>query len=239
MKPTSHPSGLICLSSICCLGIFLSGGCRTTPNSCCPREEAVPKFSEVSDAANRGDAKAQNDMGIIFMHSHSPDYQNAQKWFTASADQGYAPAQHNLGMMNWRAQVPGQKCPNDVEALKWFMSAAEQNYPPSLTAIGHAYKKGRSVPQSYKEALYWFRQAAEFNHAEAEYQLGVYYDAGHEFQANRTEAYKWFILAAAQGHCLAIKASDNIAGKLTREQIEEAQHRASAWVPKPISGGGQ
>jgi len=177
-------------------------------------------------------------MGLILLHEE--DYEEAMKWFTASADQGYAPAQHNIGQMYWRGRTPeGAKCPNDVEALKWFMKAAEQNYPPSLTAIGHAYKKGRSVPQSYKEALYWFRQAAEFNYAEAEYQLGVYYDAGHEFQANRTEAYKWFILAAAQGHCLAIKARDNIAGKLTREQIEEAQHRASAWVPKAMSGGGQ
>ena len=237
MKPTSRLTGLVCLSSICSLAIFLSAGCKTTRNCCWPREEAVPKFSEVSDAANRGDAKAQNGVGMILLHEK--DYEEAMKWFTASADQGYAPAQHNLGMLNWRAQVPGQKYPNDAEALKWFMKAAEKNYPPSLTAIGHAYKKGRSVPQSYKEAMYWFRQSAAFNDAEAEYQLGVYYDAGHEFQANRTEAYKWFILAAAQGHCLAIKARDNIAGKLTREQIEEAQHRASVWMPKPASGGGQ
>src|SRR6266849_4938038 len=79
MKPTSRFTGLVCLSSICCLEIFLSAGCKTTPDCHWPREEAVPKASEVRDAANHGDAKAQNDMGIAFEHSHPPDYQNAQK----------------------------------------------------------------------------------------------------------------------------------------------------------------
>lgn len=230
MKPTSRFTRWAAFSSIS-LGALLFTGCQT---ECHWRAEENPKFSEVSIAANRGDAKAQNDLGVIYLHSHPHDTENAMKWFELSANQGYAPAQYNMGQLYWKGDRHC-KCPDYTEALKWFQKAAEQNYPPAFSAIGIAYKTGRSVTQSYKEAMNWFRQAAAYNDPEAEYQLGVLYDNGHEFQANRQEAYKWFILAATQGHPAAIKARENIALKLTREQLDEAQQRALAFTPKSLA----
>jgi uncharacterized protein len=239
MKPTFRFSGwLLNLSSMFALAFLI--GCATTTEQCCWPPQRQPVYSEISPRARRGDPDAQNDMGLILLQAKNPDRDGARKWFQSAADKGYAPAQHNIAVMYWKGEARGTfDCPSEAQALKWFMRAAEQDYPPSMTSIGLAYKTGRGVTQSSRDAVYWFRRAAAYNDAEAQYHLGVYYDAGREAQANRPEAYKWFILSAAQGHCLAIKARDNIVGKLSREQIRGAQESAAAWVPKTNSGGGQ
>ena len=49
----------------------------------------------------------------------------AVKWYTLAAEQGYAKAQYNLGLM----YANGRGVPeNDKTAVKWFTKAAEQGY---------------------------------------------------------------------------------------------------------------
>ena len=51
------------------------------------------------------------------------DYREALKWYRMAAEQGYAPAQYNLGGM----YIKGEGVPEDYrEALKWYRMAAEQ-----------------------------------------------------------------------------------------------------------------
>ena len=51
------------------------------------------------------------------------DYAEAVKWYRKAADQGYAAAQTNLGLM----YAHGQGVPQDyVEAVKWYRKAADQ-----------------------------------------------------------------------------------------------------------------
>ncbi len=234
MTPASRFSSLISVGSLSFLALFLFNGCQTERHW---RAQENPRFAAVSSAANNGDAKAENELGLIFLHSTPRDPESAMKWFKLSADQGYAPAQYNIGRMygDWCAKGRGKwNERNYAEALKWYQKAAEQNYPPAFTAIGTAYKEGHALTQSYKESLNWFRQAAAYNDPVAQYELGILYDGGHNFQANEPEAYKWFTLAAAQGHPLATKARDNVARKLTAEQLDEAQQRALAFTPKSL-----
>ena len=44
------------------------------------------------------------------------------------------------------------------------------------------------------------------------------------------EAYKWLNVAAAQGHANALKNRDLLAARLSREQLEEGQRRATQFL---------
>ena len=69
--------------------------------------------------ADQGDAKAQNNLGILYAHGQgvTQDYAEAVRWYRKAADQGLGIAQGNLGAM----YANGQGVSRDyAEALKWF-----------------------------------------------------------------------------------------------------------------------
>ena len=49
------------------------------------------------------------------------------------------------------------------------------------------------------------------------------------------EAHKWFNLAAEQGHARAVRSRDNLAEKMTADQIAEAQRLAAEWTAQSPS----
>ena len=80
-------------------------------------------FSMFTNAANKGDAEAQNMLGLMYINGRGvpQDYNQAASWFRKAADQGDAKAQYNLGLMYYY----GHAAPKDyVEALKWITIAA-------------------------------------------------------------------------------------------------------------------
>jgi TPR repeat protein len=89
-----------------------------------------------------------------------PDYQLNPNYFLANrkaADQGYAPAQDNLGAMYQH----GRFVPQDYEAaVTWYRKAADQGYAPAQNNLGVMYGLGDGVPQDSVSALVWFKLAA-------------------------------------------------------------------------------
>jgi len=72
-----------------------------------------------------GDAEAQGKVGWLEergLSLPSPNYEVAVHWYTKSAEQGYAMAQINLGMLYIRGEGVTQ---NSLEAYKWFYIAEE------------------------------------------------------------------------------------------------------------------
>ncbi|HHF4137034.1 TPA: tetratricopeptide repeat protein, partial [Haemophilus influenzae] len=67
------------------------------------------------------------------------NYQTAFKLWLPMAEQGYAKAQFNLGVMYAKGQGVKQ---DDFEAVKWFRKAAEQGYAEAKFNLGHMYSKG-------------------------------------------------------------------------------------------------
>jgi TPR repeat protein len=77
-----------------------------------------------------------------------------------AAEQGYAPAQFNLGLMN----ANGQGTPkDDSEAVNWFRKAAEQGFAAAQNNLGLMYAKGRSVREDKVQAHMWLNLAAAGN----------------------------------------------------------------------------
>ena len=106
-----------------------------------------------------GSAWADFDDGLAAYESG--DYATALKEFRPLAEQGYAVAQFNLGVMYDHGYgVPE----NDTEAVKWFRKAAVQDNAKAQTNLGIMYVLGIGVPEDYVKAHMWFSLAKAEGH---------------------------------------------------------------------------
>ena len=117
-------------------------------------------------------------------------------------------------------------------ALREFPTLAAQDDADAQFNLGLKYAKGLGVARDYAEALRRFRMAAEQGHAKAQYNLGLMYWQGQGVPRNFVQAHMWWTLSASQRTALAAQFRDNVAGKMTPEQIAEAQRLAREWTPK-------
>ena len=85
------------------------------------------------------------------------DYIKAAKWYRLAADQGWATAQNNLGVLYDKGQGVDQ---DDVEAARWWRLAADQGWARAQYNLGVMYAKGHGVPKDYVMAYKWWSLAA-------------------------------------------------------------------------------
>lgn len=116
-------------------------------------------FRAMGPLAEKGDARAQNELGQLYVSGHgvTKDYAEALKWFRKAEKKGLASAQDNLASMYFFGRgVPQDK----AEAVQWWRKAATQGDAPAQYNLGRAYDLGEGVPQDYAEAYKWFDLAA-------------------------------------------------------------------------------
>ncbi len=135
-----------------------------------------------------------------------------------------------------------------AEAAMWYRKAADQGYARAQSALGWMYTSGHGVLQDYAEATKWYRKAAEQGDAEGQSNLGFMYELGHGVPKNHVFAHMWLNLASAHrrtdfadyGNMADImyeqtksdaNLRDELAKKMTAEQIDEAQRLAREWKP--------
>jgi hypothetical protein len=99
-----------------------------------PKAGPNAPFGALLAAANNGDPRAQNSVGVMYhMGWGSPQNDlEAAKWFRRGADQGYAASETWLGTMyrnGWG--VPK----NEIEARRLYKLAAEQGNGPAKNAL--------------------------------------------------------------------------------------------------------
>jgi hypothetical protein len=95
--------------------------------------------------AEKGDAQAQNSLGVMYENGHgvAQDYAEAVRWYRKAAAQGSASAMLNLGGL----YDAGKGVPRDrAEAVAWYGKAAGQGEPRPITPLGFMRGTGRGVP---------------------------------------------------------------------------------------------
>lgn len=154
--------------------------------------------------AEQGDARAQNNLGILYRNGEGlvQDFDQARSWLLRSAAQGHAQAQYSLGVMYDYGYGFAQ---NYTEALRWYQQAAELGNADAQYNLGVFYAQGRGVKQDLAEAARWYAQAAEQGHANAQNILARMYVEGDGVAQDRDEALRLFRLAAAQQHNEAVE----------------------------------
>ena len=117
-------------------------------------------------------------------------------------------------------------------AFKISLPLAEQGDAEAQFSLGFMYDHGQGVPQDYAEAVKWYLKAAEQGYANAQYNLGLMYKDGQGVSQDYVQAYMWLNLAAKKGHEDAKYDRTVVGGKLTKDQIAEAEGLAREWLEK-------
>lgn len=129
---------------------------------------AEEKFKALMENARAGDPVAQNGLGVMYYTGEAVsktssgqvldnDPELAAGWFFRAAEQGYADAQFNLGLM----YINGEGVPQDIpHAVELFQKAAEQGHVDAQNNLGAMYFTGEGVTRDEKKAIEWFEKAA-------------------------------------------------------------------------------
>jgi TPR repeat protein len=129
------------------------------------------------------------------------------------------------------------------EAVSWYRKAADQGDAFAQNNLGAMYDIGRGVPQDYAQAVSWYRKAADQGDAYAQNNLGVMYAKGQGVLQDYVSAYFWYTVAEARGtydtQKEAAKDRDDIAAKMTPQQVADAQELAREWLEALQKRGGK
>jgi hypothetical protein len=130
-------------------------------------------LSEIRAGADKGDAKAQYELGRAFFSGTlgvAKDEAEAVKWFRKAAEQNVADAQYNLGVCYANGQGVTE---DDAESVKWFRKAAEQNLADAQYNLGVCYDSGEGVAKDEVEAYKWWLLAAGQGNDDAKYNMTI------------------------------------------------------------------
>ena len=163
-------------------------------------------------------------------------YPAAFRWFRKAAEQEsdereVAEAQMMLGEMFYLGEGTTQ---DFSEAFLWSRKAANRGIAGAQTWLATMYFRGHGVLKDASEAVRWYRKAAEQGTDQAQAMMGLLYSQGRGVPQDDVLAHMWLNLAASQGgenQKDRAVARDQLAQKMTREQLAEAQRMAREWRP--------
>lgn len=150
------------------------------------------------EAAGMESAKAQFKLGWMFEYGQGVihDDNEAVKWYTKSANNGYILANCKLASLLLQGKGVAKK---EVEAFKWYLKAAKKGNAGALCNLGVLYQYGIGTEQSFLKALDCFIKAAELGVAGAQYNLGWMYQHGCGIAKDDSLALEWYEEALKRG----------------------------------------
>ena len=89
--------------------------------------------------------------------------QEAEMYFSRSAEMGYVRAQTELGLLYVQHNHPptGGTASGKEQGYRLLLMSAQQNHARAMSNVGYQLEKGDGVPQSVNKALFWYKTAAE------------------------------------------------------------------------------
>ena len=189
--------------------------------------------------AEQGNSIAQADLGYLYTAGKGvpQDYSVAMKWYRLAAEQGSTKAQFAIGRMYEKGTGVAQ---DYAQAVRWYKLAANQGDAIAEVALAWIYLEDHpGVPVNNEEARKWFNLAADQGIPVAQNYLGRVYAHGVGVPQDYVKAHMWYNLAAAgtwppqdggSAQNKAIADRDELATKMTPDQIAEAQRLAREWL---------
>ncbi|MBP0614601.1 peptidoglycan-binding protein [Jiella mangrovi] len=184
------------------------------------------------NAAKAGDPKALFEIGLRLMEGRAgaPDPALAAKWFSLSADRGFAPAQYSLGTLYEK----GNGVEKDLaKARDEYLKAADGGNVRAMHNLAVLYATGIDGKSAPAKAAKWFEMAASYGMTDSQYNLGILYARGAGVDQDMVKSYKWFSIVAKEGDADAAGKRDEIKKALTPEQLKTADAEIAAYSPLP------
>ncbi len=159
-------------------------------------QDYVRSFELMLQAAEAGDAISQNNLASMYANGigTGKNMEQAMNWYSKSADQGYALAEYNLGVL--LTEDSEDVAPNPAKAKSLFLDAANQSHVPSQNRLGLLFLDEKN----YEDAFHWFEIAAEAGNVFAQYNVGRCYMKGYGCETDNALAREWLEKALEQGH---------------------------------------
>ena len=177
------------------IAISLSTLAQAETPDACPRDEK--EFASIQQRAEANDPSAQTGLASCYdlgMHV-KPDGKESIRWITKAANQGYVPAEYELG----RIYLYGRGIPIDyAQALIWERRAAEQGDPRAQRDLAFMYERGFGVEHDAAQGAALNRKAAEKGDAMALLRLAQARENGDGVAKDENEAELWYIKAGMQ-----------------------------------------
>lgn len=154
-------------------------------------------LAELQSRAQSGAAEAQYQLGIVYGAGRivPRDEATARRWMLKSAEQGYVPAETEMGESYLDNHLTGP-VPNYPEADQWLRLAATQGDAEAQLWLGLGYKRGYFGSIDYQESLKWVRKSAAQGLPDAQFALAQMYEDGHGVPQSDEDAASWFRRAA-------------------------------------------
>ncbi len=156
----------------------------------CPNSDS--KFAQIKGRAEGNDTRAQTILASCYdLGRHvAPSRKENIHWLTLAANQGYAPAESQLGHI----YLYGSGIPSDYrQAFIWEQKAAQQGDAQAQRDLAFMYEQGFGVAADPQEAMFWNRKSAEQGERTAQLQLAKALEP-----SDRDEAMRWYRAAGRQ-----------------------------------------
>ncbi len=188
-------------------------------------KQASSELESLRVQAASGNPGAQTFLGSLYLVGRdvAQNIQEAKKWFMVAAEQNYAPAQYQLGVL-YSGNAAGRAEPG--EAVKWFRLSAEQGWPDAQYQLARLYAQGASVNRNLATAVEWYRRAAMQGQLDAQFMLGVSYYDGQGVPRDLIEGLAWFMIAAETGDESAVQNQAALEAEAGPAGIRTARDRS-------------
>ncbi len=156
-------------------------------------------------AANYGDTRAMNALGLFYMNGMFMDKDTVMgiKWLESAGAGGYAEAYHNLGV-SYKLAHHGM-AQDLTRAFGYYMAGADSGSVSCMYDAGYMLYKGLGCRQDYAGAAELFRAAADYDHPAAMYMLGLCYRNGYGVERSEGQAEFYLNRAAVMGSRAAME----------------------------------
>ena len=185
-------------------------------------------FKAMVALADKGDAEAQYHVGM--MHNNGigtpQDPKQAFEWFQKSTASNDPLGAYKLGCY-YDGQFAGTVTPDSNEALKYKLVAAKAGYALAQHDVANHYAR-QGNPE---EALKWWKMAGDQGYPRALFSLSMAYSAGKGTPRDLSLSYAYFKLSKIPPP----KNVNEMAGLLSKPELEKAEKLVSEWSAKPTA----
>ncbi len=185
---------------------------------------------KLRDAALAGNAAAHFEIGTRYADGRgvTRDPLLAARWFEQAAAGGHGPSQYRLASL----YREGKGLTKDSAlAFQWFDRAAAQGHVLAMHNAAVLLAEGVHGAPDYAGAALWFKRAAEHGIKDSQFNVAILFARGLGVNQDLGESYRWFAIAALQGDPDAAKKRDDIAARLTKDQLAREVERVKAFKP--------
>ena len=154
-------------------------------------------FEGTLKRAREGNALIQNLLGLWILDCELPEgvevNEDPFNLIRLSAEQGFAAAQYNMGVINETGCLGGKVADAEEEkqAFEWYRKAANQGCAEAMTSVGWCLYKGIGVESNLSDALSWLKEAATKGDLRGQLLLAEIY-VKEERCYDKDEALYWF-----------------------------------------------